>query len=170
MILGLSMSSFTLMHVVLSMAGIGTGFIVMFGLLAGKRLDGWTMIFILTTMATCVTGFLFPFERLFPSHVLGLSSLLVVVVVIWARYWFQLEGAARWIFVVGVAIALYLNVFVAIVQAFRKVPSLNAMAPTQTEKPFIIAQLVNLGIFVVLAILAAKRFRVDQRRTDQVNS
>ncbi len=165
MILELSTSTFTLVHVVLSLAGIGTGFIVMIGLLAGKRLDGWTIIFILTTMAACVTGFLFPFERLFPSHVLGLISLLVLVIVIWARYWFELAGASRWIFVVGVATTLYLNVFVAIVQAFRKVPALNAMAPTQTEKPFVIAQLVNLGIFIVLAILAARRFRVDQRRT-----
>ncbi len=164
MILGMSTSTFTLFHVVLSLAGIGAGFIVMFGLLAGNRLDGWTSIFIATSMATSVTGFLFPFEKLLASHILGLLSLLALVVAIWARYWFQMAGAWRWIYVVSAATALYLNVFVAIVQAFRKVPALTAIAPTQTEPPFVIAQLLNLGIFVVLAILAGKRFRVDQRR------
>jgi hypothetical protein len=165
MILGMSTSTFTLFHVVLSLAGIGAGFIVMFGLLAGNRLDGWTAIFIAASMATSVTGFLFPFEKLLPSHLLGLLSLLVLVVAIWARCWFQMAGVWRWIYVVSAATALYLNVFVAIVQAFRRVPALKAMAPTQTEPPFVIAQLLNLGIFVVLTILAGKRFRVDRRWT-----
>jgi hypothetical protein len=165
MILGMTTSTFTFIHVLLSLAAIGTGFVVMFGLLAGKRLDGWTAIFIVTSMATSVTGFLFPFDKLLPSHVLGLLLLLVMVIAIWARYWFCLEGAWRWIYVVGAAGALYLDVFVAIVQAFRKIPALKAMAPTMTEPPFVIAQLLNLGMFVVLAILGGKRFRVGQRRT-----
>ena len=165
MILGMSTSAFTLIHVLLCLAAIGTGFIVIFGLLAGKRLDGWTVIFIVTSMSASVTGFLFPFEQLLASHVLGLLSLFVLVVAIWARYWFQLAGAWRWVYVVGAALALYLNVFVAIVQAFRKIPVLTGMAPTQTEPPFVIAQILNLGIFVVLTIRAGKRFRVDERRT-----
>lgn len=166
MISGITMSMLTLVHVLLALTGLGTGFIVMFGLLSGKRLDGWTVIFVMTSIATSVTGFLFfPFEHLLPSHTIGLLSLVVMVVAIWARYWFLMEGAWRWVYVVGVGVALYLNVFVAIVQAFRKIPALYVMAPTQTEPPFVIAQLVNAGIFVVLTVLAGKKFRVDQRWT-----
>jgi len=164
MILGMSTSTFTLVHVLLSLAGIGSGFIVMFGLLAGKRLNGWTAIFLTTTVATSLTGFLFPFEHLLPSHIVGILSLLVLAVVIPARYVFHMAGAWRRVYVTGAAIALYLNVFVAIVQAFLKVPALKAIAPTQKEPPFVIAQTVALGIFVVLTILAAKRFHVEQVR------
>jgi len=165
MIFGIPTSTFTLIHVLLSLAGISTGFIVVMGLIAGKRFDGWTVIYIVTSMATCVTGFLFPFDQLLPSHVLGLLSLLMIVIAIWARYWFYLAGVWRRIYVLAIAISLYLNVFAAIVQAFRKVPALKAMAPTLTETPFVTAQLVNLGIFVVLSILAGKRFRVNHQRT-----
>lgn len=165
MIFGVSTSAFTLIHVLLSLAAIGSGFVVMLGFLAGKRFDGWTLIYILSSMATSVTGFFFPFDRLLPSHILGLLSLLVLVIVIWARYWFYLEGPWRRIYILGTALALYLNVFAAILQAFRKVPALKAMAPRLTETPFVVAQLVNLALFLVLAIVATKRFHFNQRRT-----
>ena len=165
MILGMSLSTFTLLHVIISLAGIGTGFIVMYGLLNSKRLDGWTAIFLSTTVLTSLTGFLFPFEGLKPSYIVGGLSLIVLAVAIWARYGRHLEGASRWVYVVSAAVALYLNCFVAVVQAFMKIPALHAMAPTQSEPPFLVAQLVVLAIFVWLTYLAAKRFHLGALRT-----
>jgi hypothetical protein len=136
----------------------------MLGLLAGKRLDGWTALFLATTVATSVTGFGFPFDHLLPSHKVGIISLVVLAVAILARYAFHLAGAWRWIYVVGAVIALYLNIFVLIVQLFEKVPALRAMAPTQSEPPFLVAQLVVLALFVVLGIFAARRFHLDPAR------
>jgi hypothetical protein len=153
------MTTFTLVHVVLSLVGIGSGLVVMFGLLAGKRLDGWTILFLASTVATSVTGFGFPFDHLLPSHVVGAISLLVLAVVILARYVYHLAGAWRLTYVIGAVVALYLNVFVFIVQAFQKVPALKALAPTQSEPPFLVTQLVVLALFVLLGIAATIRFR-----------
>ncbi len=149
----------TLAHVLISLVGIFSGFVVMFGLLAGKRLDGWTALFLATTVATSVTGFLFPVHRILPSHIVGIISLVVLAVAIYARYARRLDGAWRKVYVVGAVLAFYLNVFVGIVQAFLKIPALNALAPTQTEPPFKLTQLVLLAIFVALAVVAAIRFR-----------
>ncbi len=160
MVLGMSLSTFTLLPVIISLAGIGTGFIVMYGLLNGQRLDGWTAIFLTTTVLTSVTGFMFPFEGLKPSYIVGALSLVVLAVAIWARYGGRLAGASRWIYVVTAAVALYLNCFVAVVQAFAKIPALRALAPTQTEPPFLVAQTLVLAIFVWLTYRAAKRFQV----------
>jgi hypothetical protein len=159
MIWGMTESTFTLVHVLLSLLGIGSGVVVIFGLLAGKQLDGWTVLFLATTAATSVTGFGFPIDHLLPSHKVGIISLVVLAVAIVARYAFHLRGAWRRIYVVSAAVALYLNVFVGVVQAFQKVPALSVMAPRQTEPPFVITQLVVLALFVVLTIFAAKRFR-----------
>jgi hypothetical protein len=161
MILGMTTSTFTLMHVLLSLAGVGSGFIVAFGLLTGKRLDGCTALFLTTTVATSVTGFFFPFDHLLPSHNVGIISLVVLAVAILACYAFHLAGAWRRIYVVTAMISLYLNVFVGVVQSFLKVPALKAMAPTQTEPPFLIAQTIVLLIFVVLTIVAAKKFNSE---------
>src|SRR5271169_4442955 len=136
MILGMTTATFTLLHVLISLIGIGSGFVVVSGLLTGKRLDGWTALFLATTVTTSVTGFLFPFDHLLPSHKVGIISLVVLAVAILACYALHLTGAWRRIYVVSALIALYLNVFVAVVQAFLKVPTLKAMAPTQTEPPF----------------------------------
>jgi hypothetical protein len=155
------MATFTLLHVLISLAGIGTGFIVLYGLLTGKRLDGWTAIFLVTTVLTSLTGFLFPFKHLLPSHIVGAIALLVLALAIFGRYVRHLTGAWRWIYVVGAVLALYLNVFVAIVQAFLKVPALKAMAPKQSEPPFLIAQLVVMAIFIVLGIVAVKKFSAE---------
>ena len=116
MIWGLSTSTFTLVHVVLSLVGIFAGLVAMFGLVAGKRLDGWTVVFLATTAATSVTGFAFPFDHLLPSHKVGIVSLLVLPVAIAARYAFHLAGAWRRVYVIGAAVALYLNLFVLVVQ------------------------------------------------------
>jgi hypothetical protein len=158
MIWGLTIEAFTRVHVLVSLVGIASGLIVLFGWLARKRLDGWTVLFLATTAATSITGFAFPIDHLLPSHRVGVVSLVVLVVAIVARYGRHLAGAWRRIYVVSAAIALYLNVFVGVVQAFMKVPPLNALAPHQTEPPFLIAQLVVFLLFVVLTVAAARRF------------
>jgi hypothetical protein len=164
MIWGLSTSTFTTVHVVLSLVGIFAGLVVMFGLVAERRLDAWTVVFLATTVATSVTGFGFPFDHLLPSHKVGIVSLLVLPVAIAARYAFHLAGAWRRVYVIGAAVALYLNTFVLVVQLFLKVPALKAIAPTQKEPPFLIAQLVVLALFVVLTAMATKRFRTEPAR------
>jgi len=151
--------AYTIIHTLISLIGIFTGLVVLFGLLAGKRLDGWTKWFLITTVLTSVTGFFFPFHGLTPAIALGIMSLIVLAVAIFARYPRQLGGHWRWIYVVTAVIALYFNVFVLVVQTFEKIPALHAMAPTQTEPPFKLTQLVVLAIFVLLGIIAAIRFR-----------
>jgi len=158
MIWGLSIETFTLVHVVLSLIGIASGLVVLLGLLARKRLDGWTVLFLATTAATSITGFGFPFDHLSPAHRVGFVSLVALVVAVFARYGRHLTGSWRRIYVVSAAIALYLNVFVGVVQAFMKIPALAALAPHQTEPPFLIVQLVVLLLFVGLTIAAARRF------------
>jgi hypothetical protein len=157
MILGLQ--PFTFAHVLISLIAIATGFVVLFGLLNAKRLEGWTGVFLVTTVATSVTGFGFPIDIILPSHIVGIISLVVLAVAIIARYAFRLAGPWRVVYVIGAGIALYLNVFVLVVQLFRKVPALNALAPTQSEPPFALTQGAVLVVFVVLVAAAAMRFR-----------
>jgi hypothetical protein len=164
MILGMSTAAYTLLHVLISLIGIGSGFIVLYGFFTGKRLNLWNSIFWVTIVATSVTGFGFPFEHLLPSHKLGILSLVVLAIAVPARYAFHLEGAWRRIYVITASIALYFNVFVLVAQSFMKVPPLHALAPTQQEPPFLIAQLVVLLIFVGLTIVAARRPRIEQAR------
>ena len=159
MIWGMTSSTFTLVHVLLSLIGIGAGLIVMVGLLTGKLLGRWNTLFLVTTVATSVTGFGFPFDHLLPSHKVGIISLVILAVAIVARYGLHLAGAWRRIYVVCAAVALYLNVFVGVVQAFLKVPALAAMAPKQTEPPFVVTQLVVLALFIALTIVAVKKAR-----------
>jgi hypothetical protein len=159
MIFGMTISTFTSVHVVLSLVGIFSGFVVLFGLLAGKRLDGWTALFLASTVATSATGFLFPVDHFLPSHGVGIISLVVLAFAILARYAFHLAGSWRLIYVIGALVAVYLNSFVGIVQAFQKVPALKAMAPTQSEPPFLVTQIVVMVLFVALGIVAAKKFR-----------
>jgi len=159
------MTTFALVHLLLSLIGIISGFVVVFGLLAAKRLDGWTMLFLGSTVLTSVTGFLFPFHGFLPSHAVGMISLLVLAIAIFARYGRHLAGFWRRTYVITAVIALYLNVFVLLVQLFEKVPALKAIAPTQSEAPFKVTQLAALALFVVLASSAAIRFRSEQART-----
>jgi hypothetical protein len=165
MILGMSTATYTFLHVLISLIGIGSGLIVMFGFLTGRQLNGMTAIFLATTVLTSLTGFGFPFDHLLPSHIVGIISLVVLAVAIPARYLFHFVGAWRWIYVVTASIALYLNVFVLIVQLFEKVPALKALAPTQKEPPFLVVQLLVMAVFVALAIVAVKRFHPRPART-----
>jgi hypothetical protein len=151
--------TFTLVHVVISLIGIGSGLVVLLGMLTGERMDRWTALFLASTVATSVTGFGFPFDHLLPSHIVGCISLAVLAVAAYARYGARLDGGWRTVYVIGAVVALYLNVFVLIVQLFRRVPALTALAPTQSEPPFAIAQGIVLVLFIGLGVLAAKRFR-----------
>jgi hypothetical protein len=157
----MTLAIYTFIHVVISLIGIFSGFVVLVGLLSGKRLEGWTRLFLITTVATSVTGFGFPVHHLMPSHIVGIVSLVVLAIAIFARYRRHLAGPWRWIYVSSAIVALYLNVFVGVVQSFEKVPALRAIAPTQTEPPFAVTQLVVLVLFVGLAIAAAIRFRIQ---------
>ena len=158
------MHIYTIIHTLISLVAIFTGFVVLFGLLVGNRLDAWTKWFLITAVATTVTGFFFPFHGITPAIKLGIISSVVLLVTIFARYAKHLAGAWRWIYAVGAVLSLYFNVFVGIVQSFEKIPALNAMAPTQTEQPFKLTQLSVLGLFVVLGFVAAIRFRPEPAR------
>lgn len=158
MILGMSTSTFTLVHVLLSLVGIFAGFVVLIGMFSSKKADGWTALFLTATVLTSATGFPFPRDHILPSHIVGVISLVVLAITIYALYSRHLAGSWRWIYVVGAVVALFLNVFVAVAQAFQKVPPLSALAPTQSEPPFIVAELVVLVIFIVLGVLAVRSF------------
>jgi hypothetical protein len=154
-----TLATYTVIHVVISLVGIASGLMVVLGLIVGKQLRPWTGIFLVTTIATSVTGFGFPFDHLLPSHIVGCISLVVLAVAMYALYGRHLSGAWRRIYVITAVIALYLNVFVLVVQSFRRVPALQALAPTQTEWPFLLMQFLVLDMFVTLGAIAAIKFR-----------
>lgn len=158
MTLGLSVSAFTTLHVIVSLIGIVSGFIVLYGMLGSQRLDAWTALFLATTVLTSVTGFMFPFNGLQAAHVIGAVSLVVLAAALLALYAFRLAGPWRWAYVVTALLALYLNVFVGVVQAFQKLAFLQPLAPTQSEPPFAVAQLAVLAIFLALGFAAVRRF------------
>jgi hypothetical protein len=153
------MPTFTAVHVAISLAGIASGLVVLYGMLTANAMSRWTAIFLATTVATSATGFGFPFEQLLPSHIVGAISLVVLAAAAVARYVKHLSGAWRLVYVITATLALYLNVFVLVVQLFRRVPALHDLAPTQSEPPFAVAQLVVLVLFVALGVAAAKKFR-----------
>ena len=158
MILGLSTSIFTLVHVILSLITILSGLLVLVGMIVAKRRPGWTLLFLATATATSVSGFFFPSDSFGPAHIVGALSLVVLIVALITRYVSRLAGASRWIYVMAALLALYLDVFVGIAQAFQKLAFLQALAPTQSEPPFLYTQLGVLAIFVVLGIVALIRF------------
>ena len=151
---------YTIIHVLISLLGIAAGFVVMAGMLSADPMDSWTKFFLAMTVATSVTGFFFPVKKLMPSHIVGIISLVLLGAAIYARYPAHLEGSWRWIYVVCAVMAQYLNVFVLVVQSFQKIPALKALAPTQKEPPFKMAQLSLLGMFIVAGILAVSKFKV----------
>ncbi len=156
---------FTKIHVVISLIGIVTGLVVLVGLISRLRFNGWTGWFLVTTVATSVTGFFFPFHGVTPAIIVGIISLFLLAVAIFARYFRRFVGPWRSIYVVSAMIALYLNVFALIAQLFQKVTFLKALAPTQTEPPFLVAQISTLLIFVLLTIAATIRFRSANLRS-----
>jgi hypothetical protein len=163
MVLGMSIETFTMLHVIISLVGIATGLIVVWGMLTGNRYEGWTAVFLATTVLTSVTGFMFPvpLSPLLPSQITGIISLAVLLPTLLALYVFQLAGFWRWIYVSGALLALYLNVFVGVVQAFGKVSFLQPLAPTQAELPFLVAHIVVLALFCALGVIAVMRFHPE---------
>jgi hypothetical protein len=159
MVFGISLSAYTTIHVIISLIAIATGFMAVFQMIANKPLGIWNTIFLWTTIATSVTGFGFPITGITPGIVVGIISLVILAVALLALYSQYLAGPWRWIYVITAIVALWFNVFVLIVQAFQKIPSLKTLAPTQSEPPFQIAQGAALVLFVVLAILAVRKFR-----------
>jgi hypothetical protein len=158
MIWGLPTATFTQLHVIISLIGIGSGLLVMYGLIKAKPFNGATLIFLLTTVLTSVTGFAFPNEHVTPGMIVGGISLVMLALAIAARYLFHLGGAWRGIYVITAMISLYLNCFVLVVQLFEKVPGLHALAPNGKEPPFAIAQVTLMVIFIILTVMSVKKF------------
>ena len=152
---------FTLIHILISLAGIVSGLVVLGGWLAGKQFQGWTAFFLVTTVTTSVTGFFFPFRGFTPAYGVGIISLFVLAAAIYALYLRRLSGVWSKVYVINALIALYLNFFVLVAQLFQKTPALKELAPTQTEPPFATSQGIVLLLFVVLGIAAVRQFRVE---------
>jgi hypothetical protein len=159
MVLGMSLATYTTVHVIISLVGIASGFIVLFALLTGRLLGAWNGLFLVTTALTSLTGFAFPNTKVTPGIILGILSLIVLAIAIFALYGRHLNGVWRRTYAITAMIALYFNVFVLVAQTFEHVPAIHALAPTQTEAPFKIAQLLLLVVFAVLIGAAAKKFR-----------
>jgi hypothetical protein len=161
MVLGMSLSMFTTVHVIISLVAIVSGIIVMFGLLGSSRMPGLTAIFLLFTILTSATGFLFPFEKLLPSHIIAIISLVLLAIACIALYGMKLSGAWRWIYVLTAMISLYFNVFVLVIQSFLKIPALTALAPGNPPSgpAFAVVQGIVLLFFVVVIIGAMRRYR-----------
>jgi len=152
-------------HVVLSLIGIVSGLVVLYGLLTGKPFGGWTAVFLGTTILTSATGFLLPPFGFDPPRAVGLISLVLLAAAIAALYAFHLARAWRSVYIVTATTALYFNVFVGVIQAFQKLPFLQALAPTQSEPPFVVVQAVVLLVFIALGALAVIRFHPEIKAT-----
>ncbi len=157
----MGLSIFTLIHILISLAGIVSGLVVLGGWLAGKHYRGWTAFFLVTTVTTSVTGFFFPFRGFTPAYGVGVISLFILAVAIFALYVRRLSGGWSRVYVINAVIALYLNFFVLVAQLFQKTPALKELAPTQSEPPFAISQGIVLLLFVALGIAAVRQFRVE---------
>jgi hypothetical protein len=158
----MSLHTFTVLHIIISLIGIVSGLVVVFGMFGSHRMSGWTALFLFATVLTSVTGFMFPGTTLTPARIFGIISMVVLLPTLIALYVFGLRGAWRWIYTGGAVIALYLNFFVLVVQSFAKIPFLQPLAPTQSEPPFLIAEAVVLVIFVLLGIAALVKFHPER--------
>jgi hypothetical protein len=159
MILGLSLTAFTYLHVFISLVAIAAGLLVFFAMIGGKEFRVVTKLFLITTALTSLTGFLFPFKGVTPGIVIGILSLIVLALAFVAQR--RMAGSSSWrgVYVIASAFALYFNFFVLVVQSFEKIPALHALAPTGSETPFKVVQLVSLLIFISLTTMAFRRFR-----------
>lgn len=165
MVLGMSLSTFTLLHIAISLIAIVAGFVVAGGMLRSRGILGWNAFFLVMTFLTSATGFLFPFERVLPSHIVGGVSIAVLAIAAFAMYGARLAGAWRGTYVVTALVALWFNVFVLIAQAFLKVGPLHALAPTGSEPAFITVQAIGLAAFVVLGTRAFRAFHPADGRS-----
>src|SRR5579871_6505272 len=156
MILGMTTYTFTIVHVLISLAGIVSGFVAINGFVKAKRLDGWNAFFLVMTILTSVTGFFFPRNGVTPGQIVGAISLVLLVVAVLARYPLRFSGAGRWLYVITAILAQYFNFAVLIIQSFQKVGPLKELAPTQSEPPFLVAQGAALVLFVVLGVVSLR--------------
>ncbi|MEA2884705.1 MAG: hypothetical protein QOH32_3961 [Bradyrhizobium sp.] len=168
MVLGMSLATFTLVHVIISLIGIAAGIFVLIGLLGSRMMPGWTAVFLLFTILTSATGFLIPplvSDKLLPSHVIGALSLMLLAIACVALYGRKLSGAWRWIYVLTAMVSLYLNVFVLVIQSFLKIGPLHALAPSvpPSEPPFAVVQGIVLVFFIIFIIGALRRFKPAPR-------
>jgi hypothetical protein len=163
MILGVSTSTFTLLHVLISVVALVSGAVAIGGMAIGRRLDGWTPLFLWSTVATSVTGFLFHSKSFGPPHIIGVISLVVLAFTFTALYFYRMVGLWRPVYVVTAITALYLNAFVAVVQAFQKISLLHDLAPTQSEPPFLVAQALLLVGFIIVGLLSTWKFRPSKQ-------
>ena len=161
MMLGMDLSTLTMVHVIISLIGIVSGLIVLYGLLGSNPMPGLTALFLLTTILTSATGFQFPVKMLLPSHVIGILSLVLLAIACVALYGMKLSGAWRWIYVVTAMAALYFNVFVLVIQSFLKIPALTALAPGNPPAGpvFAVVQGIVLVFFIIATVAAVRRFR-----------
>jgi hypothetical protein len=159
------LTAYTIFHVIISLVGIFTGFVVVYGLLTSQRLPGWTAVFLATTAATSLTGFFFPFHGVTPAIIVGIISIVILAIAWYARYPKNMQGGWRLAYVITAVLAFYLNFFVLVVQSFLKIPALKAIAPTQDDPPFKLTQLVVLLAFIAVGILSAVKFRIEPRTT-----
>ena len=164
MILGMSLSTFVLVHTVISIVAIVAGFVVMFGMLKSTRPGGLTALFLLLTILTSATGFLIPplvSDKLLPSHIIGALSLVLLAIACIALYAMKLSGSWRWIYAVTALLSLYFNTFVLVIQSFLKIPALTALAPGNPPAGpvFAVTQGIVLVFFVLMIIGAVRRFR-----------
>ncbi len=155
---GIPTDLFLQFHVIISLIGILSGMVVLYGLLTARPFGGWTALFLATTILTSITGFPLPPFGFDPARAVGVISLVLLAIAVAALYGFHLAGAWRWIYIASAVTALYLIVFVGVTQAFQKLSFLQPLAPTQSEPPFLVAQVAVLTIFVVLGVLATIRF------------
>ncbi len=157
------LAALTLIHVAISLVAIATGLVFAADLLVSRERPAWTQVFLWMTIATSVTGFLFPVERITPAHVFGVISLAVLAVTLWSHRRLHEEGTWRKTYIATALFALYLNVFVLVVQMFQKIAPLKALAPTQTEPAFGLAQGAVLLGFLYVGFRAVKQFRPAMR-------
>ena len=161
MVLGLSLQAFTILHVIISIIELAAGAAVLIGLLTGSR-SSLTAVFLVTAALTDITGFLFPFHGVTPGIILGVLSLVVIGVATLAFYSFHLQGAWRAVYAISAVMVLYFDAFVAVAQAFQKVPALHALAPTGKEPAFAAAQGLLLVVAIVAGFFCVRRFRLEQ--------
>ena len=161
MTLGLSLHAVTILHVIISLIGVVSGLVVLFALFKSQSKPGMTALFLLSTILTNATGFMFPFEKLLPSHIIAIISLVLLAVACFALYSKELSGAWRPIYLVTAMVSLYLNVFVLVIQSFLKIGPLHELAPSvpPSEPPFAVTQGVVLVLFVIAIVTAVRRFR-----------
>jgi hypothetical protein len=158
-------TALTIVHTIISLIAIGAGAVAVIGLFRGGVSRFWTNLFLVTAVLTSLTGFIFPFAGITPAQITGVLALAILAVVLVAFYRFHLTRAWRWIYAAGMVASLYLLVFIGVVQAFLKIAFLNGLAPTQSERPFVVAQLATLAFFVVVGFMAARRYRPDDAAT-----